>query len=249
MTNDETKTRRNTLLARALAFVSSLEFRHSSLIRGFAFRHSNIGRQLLCICLLAAAGGCIFYKTDPSAKPVTAVDPYLAAPDYWWNQPAKEKASCRDFDKLWNACKGELYVRLFPLDREQYREGLLSSEPVVSAQFFEPWRRDTATIGDLAESSLSSIRRTVHIEVSRNPDGTFVASPKVLVERFTFAERRLTSISQYHQAFGGSRAFSDSTDLTGALLQAVYWYPVRRDLNLEKAMATSIQQAIGRAGG
>jgi hypothetical protein len=219
------------------------------LIREFGFRHS--GFRLLCVLgiLLSLNGGCIFYKTDPSAKSVTTIDPYLAMPDYWWNQPANQHASGRDFDKLWSACKGELYVRLFPLDREQYREGLISSESVVSAQFFEPWRQDTATLGDLAESSLATIRRTVRIEVSRQPDGSFVATPKVLVERFTFAERRLTSISQYHQAFGGSRVFSDATDPSGALLQAVYWYPVRRDAPLEKAMAESIQRAIGKTGG
>jgi hypothetical protein len=238
MTKHETKTLRNALFARAFALVSSFEF-----------RHSNSARMLVCAQLLLTSGGCIFYHTDPSAKLVTAVDPVQATQEYWWNQPTKDHASCRDFDKLWNACKGELYVRLFPLDREQYREGLISSEAVVSAQFFEPWRRDTASIGDLVESSLSSIRRTVRIEVSRKPDGSYVASPKVLVERWAAAERRLTSITQYHEAFGGSRVFSDTTDQSGQLLGGVYWYPVRRDLNLEKAMAESIQRAVGKTGG
>jgi hypothetical protein len=249
MTNDETKTRqaKRSLMSKAFAFVSSFEFLHSSLIRGFGFRHSNFRPLQALIFLLPLAGvsGCIFYKTDPLAKKATDFEWGQEQPDYWWNRPATAKADCGDFDKLWNACKGELYVRLFPLDREQYREGLISSESVVSQQFFEPWRRDTATLGDLAESSLSTIRRTVRIEVSRQPDGSYIASPKVLVERWAFAERRLTSITQYHEAFSGSRVSADPDDPNASLLQAVYWYPVRRDTNLEKAMAESIQHAVG----
>jgi hypothetical protein len=249
MTNDQTKTWRTTRPAWA-AIVWPFGIGYWSLIRGFGFRHSafRLLRALIFLLPLAGGSGCIFYKTDPSAKLATAIDDVQATQDFWWNKPADQHARARDFDKLWSACKGELYVRLFPLDREQYREGLISSESVVSRQYFEPWRNDTVTLSDLAESSLSTIRRTVHIEVSRQPDGSFVASPKVLVERWAFSERRLTSITQYHEAFSGSHVFSDTGDLNAALLQAVYWYPVRRDANLEKAMAESIQHAIGKPG-
>ncbi len=197
------------------------------------------------LMVLPALPGCIFYKTDPNAKLATAVDPEQATPDYWWNQPAEQHVTSRDFDKLWNACKGQLYVRLFPLDREQYRDGLITSEPVVSAQFFEPWRRDTASAGDLAESSLATIRRTVHFEVTRNPDGTFQASPKVLVERFTSTERRLTSITQYHNALSAKRTVYDPADQSGAVIASDYWYPLRRDKGLEKAIANAMRNQLG----
>jgi hypothetical protein len=204
------------------------------------------GHSSLVILALAALGfqGCILSK--PSLTPmVTKVDPVQATPDYWWNRPSVASVSNSDFEKLWGACKGELYVRLFDVDREEYREGLLTSAPLVSKQAFEPWRNDALSLGDQAESTLATIRRTVHFELIRQPDGTYQATPKVLVERFASSERRLTAITQYHSAFSGPRAYNDAPDQSGEPAAADYWYPLRRDTDLEKVMAESIRQRLG----
>jgi hypothetical protein len=131
------------------------------------------------------------------------------------------------------------------VDREQYREGLLTSEPLISKQIFEPWRQDVISLHDQTESSLATIRRTVHFQVTRLPDGTYQMTPKVLVERFDSAERRLTTITQYHQAFSGPRTFNDAPDQSGAPAASDFWYPVRRDTDLEKVMAESIRHRLG----
>ena len=178
--------------------------------------------------------------------PLSKIDAQQATPDFWWNQPAVVQIQSPDFQKLWDACKGELYVRLFTVDREQYRDGLLTSEPMVSKQFFEPWRNDTASAHDTGESSLATIRRTVHFEVTRRDDGNYEAVPKVLVERFDSAERRLTAITQYHSAFNGPRATVDAPDQSGQPIASDYWYAVRRDTDLEKMMAESIRHRIGQ---
>ena len=196
---------------------------------------------IIALCPIFA--GCILSKPTPAL--VTNIDPAEALPDYWWNKPGVVQVSHPDFEKLWSACKGEMYCRLFVLDREQYREGLLTSEPLVSKQIFEPWRPDVASLHDQVESSLSTIRRTIHFEVTRLPDGTYQATPKVLVERFDTAERRLTNITQYHQAFSGPRTFNDAPDQSGEPAAADYWYPIRRDTDLEKLMAASIRNRLG----
>src|ERR1700753_2221247 len=50
MSNDETKPKALTLLrAASNVFVSSFEFSHSSLIRGFEFRHSNFPHNLVIL--------------------------------------------------------------------------------------------------------------------------------------------------------------------------------------------------------
>jgi hypothetical protein len=193
--------------------------------------------------LPAVFSGCILSK--PTASLVTNVDPSQALPDFWWNKPGVVQVSHPDFEKLWSACKGEMYIRLFTLDREQYREGLLTSEPLISKQIFEPWRQDVLSVHDQIESSLATIRRTVHFEVLRLPDGTYQATPKVLIERYASAERRLTTITQYHQAFSGPRTFNDAPDQSGEPVAADYWYPLRRDTDLEKLMAESIRRRLG----
>ena len=101
----------------------------------------------------------------------------------------------------------------------------------MTKQIFEPWRTDAVNLHDVTESTLATIRRTVRFEIAKRPDGTFEMVPKVLVDRFTSAERRLTAINQYHQAFSGPRAFADSPDLSGDVTvehgAAEYWYPLR----------------------
>ncbi len=193
---------------------------------------------ILCLFL----SGCIFGKANPAVTaPVTQINPKEATPDFWWNQPGVTQVHGNDFQKLWDACKGELYVRLFTVDREQYRNGLLSSEPMVSKQFFEPWRTDAVNLHDVAESSLATIRRTVRFEVRRRPDGSYDAVPKVLVERYASTERRLTTITQFRQSLSGPRPVNNTTDQTAA--QATdYWYAVRRDTDMEKDIAASINR-------
>ena len=180
---------------------------------------------------------------------VTPADPKLATPDYWWNQPPAARAADADFARLWDACQVETHARFMRVDREDYRLGLLTTIPLVSKQIFEPWRTDAVTVHDQAESTLGTIRRTVRFEIARRPDGTYEVVPKVLVERFASAERRLTAISQYHQAFSGPRAVADSPDLTGDVTvengaAADYWYPLHRDAALEADLANSIARRL-----
>jgi hypothetical protein len=200
-------------------------------------------RGLLLSFLLVAGTGCLLNK--PSLTPMaTDVPTEQATPDYWWNRPGVAAVSNPDFEKLWSACKFEMYIRLFRVDREDYREGLLTSDPVISKQIFEPWRTDAISLQDQAESSLATIRRTVHFEVTKQADGTYQVTPKVLIERFASAERRLTAITQYHEAFSGPRAYNDAPDQSGEPAAADYWYALRRDTDLEKAMAASIRHQL-----
>ncbi len=218
-------------------------------------RHDPSERRVYVrgFCLtLAVLAGCELDPPTHSAEvraAVTQANGRLASPDYWWSQPPAARARAADFDRLWAACGAEAYVRLLQVDREDYRDGLLSTVPTITKQVFEPWRTDAVTLHDGVESTLGTVRRTVRFEVRRRDDGQFEVVPKVLVERYASAERRLTAISQYHQAFSGPRAFADSPDLTGDVTAenavADYWYPLRRDAALERDLAASIARRVG----
>ncbi len=189
---------------------------------------------LLPVCLLGCEAVAPVHSAAARAA-VTPTDGKLTFSDYWWNQPAvaTATASAADFTRLWDACEAETRRRLFLVDREEYREGLLTTAPLISKQVFEPWRTDAVTWHDETEPTLGTIRRTVRFEIRRRPDDTFEMVPKVLVERFASAERRLTSIHQYQSAFSGPRAFADGPDLSGDATAhdavADYWYPLHRD--------------------
>lgn len=189
-------------------------------------------------------------SSSATTQPVTDVDARLAEPAYWLNQPATSTATGADFDALWSAAEDAARARFFPIDRRDRRLGVMTTEPVVSAQWFEPWRRDAIEPDALADSSLATIRRTIRFEFERRDDGAFVVAPRVLVERYAQAEVRVTSVVLYRSVFRLGR----TTDLTpygtketdrGIFLPNRYWYAVGRDHALEQALADEIQRRAG----
>ena len=200
----------------------------------------------VAVLLFLPVQGCITHPANPAAtQPVTHIDPEQATSDYWLTQPAIASVSGRDFYRLWNACRAEVHDRFFLIDREEFREGTLSTAPMISKMYFEIWRRDAVTPDEIAQSSLASIRRSVWIELKKQPDGTFIAQPKVLVERYASAERRLTNIYEYHAAFSGPRVTGSSEADQGQIIPADYWYSIGRDAPLEKDLAAAIQRRLG----
>ena len=177
----------------------------------------------------------------PAQRPAD-LPPESAEPRYWLNQPPVALVVHDDFDELWNACRWVTRARSFTVDRSDFRSGLLTSFPQVSKQFFEFWRNDAGTLPAVMESSIATVRRTVRFELRRREDGEYEAVPRVLVERYSLAERRVTSVARYAEIFTienveGSRA----RDKLGGDLPDAYWYAVGRDTPLELQMAADVR--------
>ncbi|MDQ3440583.1 MAG: hypothetical protein M3478_09575 [Planctomycetota bacterium] len=149
-----------------------------------------------------------------------------------------------DFDRLWRACADVARSRQFAIDRQDYRGGVLTTEPLVSAQFFEPWRRDAITADAVAESSLATIRRTIRFAFTRHDDGTFAAVPQVTVERYSSAERRITSAMHYRSAFRRTMATGTRESDRGVALPTRYWYRIENDGALEKDLAEAVRRRV-----
>ena len=201
---------------------------------------------------IALSCGCITKPQNPSAtQPATAQDLATTQPSYWLDQPAPASARSSDFQRLWTAAEDVARDFLFRLDRQDYRAGLLTTRPMVSAQWFEPWRRDVRTAADRNESSLATIRRTIRFEFERLDDGEYRVTPKVLVERQALAEQRITSAVGYRQYFRRPIRPQDRPRGTresdvGIYLPNRYWYPVGRDHEFERALAQAIEKQVGR---
>lgn len=148
------------------------------------------------------------------------------------------------FERLWNACAQVARNRQFSIDRRDYRGGVLTTEPLTSAQFFEPWRRDAVTLDAIAESSLATIRRTIRFEFTRHANGTFSVVPHVLVERYSSAERRITSAQLYRSAFRKTTATGSRETDRGVALPTRYWYRTGNDPVLEKDLAEAVRSRV-----
>lgn len=181
-------------------------------------------RGVVVLVLSVTVAGCA--HRGSATQPAVAVDPATTQPSYWLSLPGSAQVVGGDFDGLWRACEDVVRRYHYPVDRTDYRHGLLSSEPVVSRQFFEVWRRDGTSAASVAESSLAKIRRTIVFEITREGEA-YLATPKVLVERFASVEPKLR----------------------GTMEQASYWYPVGRDYELELKLADAVRKELARKSG
>jgi hypothetical protein len=199
--------------------------------------------------LLAILAGCASQSPQaplPTEKPKVATDIPIeqAKPQYWFNQPPVASVAATDFQTLWDACNDTAHEYQFAIDLSDYRSGLLITRPMVSMQFFEPWRKDAGNFAEVMQSSLQTIRRTVHFELRRDPSGVYQASPKVLIERYSLISRRITSETEYRYAFmpiGPSPTYNINEDVQ---VPVSYWYAIGRDTALERKMADTIEHKL-----
>lgn len=197
--------------------------------------------------VLSAVPGCILAPSDPgSTQMATSIDPQEAQASYWYGQPASVSVSGEAFAPLWEAAVETARAYHFTIDRTDYRLGVLTTDPLLSKQFWEIWYRDVVDPAHLIESSLASERRTIRFEFERLASGAYQVRPKVLIERYSLAERRVTSVWQYREAVMGS---SDPvrTSLAGEQTPSAYWYAVGRDHALERALAEGVQARMKRS--
>ncbi len=201
-----------------------------------------------------AITGCIGARpANPAAtQPVTEIDPATTQPSFWYAKPAISEVDTGNFDAAIEACKVVARSYLFEIDRVDYRGGLVTTLPLVSKQWFEPWRPDTGTMGMVLDNSIATIRRTLVFQIVRNADNSFTISPKVLVERESLLERRITDVTQYRQVFSGpagSHASADraqismNEDAENPLqdLPPKYWFPIARDTKMELGVGARLR--------
>lgn len=203
-------------------------------------------RLITCFAAISLLAGCAGNSQNlPTTRPaLLSIPAERASADYWLAQPAVASVSSPDYDRLWKACAQTLRNDQFEIQEEDYREGVLTTWPMISMQFFEVWRSDAGTFGDVMLNSLQTIRRSVRFELSRNPDGTYVARPKVLIEQSSHPERRLSSVSQFTGAFIGTAETPTRVTDEGVTVPTRYWYVLRRDKAMEKELADSVRSKL-----
>ncbi len=133
----------------------------------------------------------------------------------------------------------------FDIDEEDYREGVLTTWPMISKQFFEIWRSDAGTFYDVMVDSLQTIRRSVRFDLSRGPDGTYVARPKVLIEQSSHPERRISAVSEAARAFVPQGEPRMRVTEEGVAVPSRYWYALGRDEAMERQLANSVREKLG----
>jgi hypothetical protein len=215
-------------------------------------RRETVSAAALVIALaLGWMGGCIMHPQNPAAtQPATETDLATTQPYYWLAKPAAAQVRGRDFDTIWETCKTIARDYQFTLERDDFRSGVITTAPLVSKQWFEPWRPDTGTIEGAFANSLGAIRRSLRFEITRNSDDTYTITPKVLVEREVILERNVTDVAQYRFAFSGPATKIPAREAvtlepdTYPDVPIKYWYPTSRDTAMEIQVAARLKRAL-----
>jgi len=133
---------------------------------------------------LAAVSGCVQY-TQPVAPAQRLT-------------PAEE-----NFQAVWDGTLEVLRRYHLTVDRQDRRDGLITTHPLVGRQWFEFWRPDAASYTDMAEGSLQTIHRRAKISIAPTSSGaiTYRASVEVEVSRSDKEELQITSTSEAYSLF------------------------------------------------
>lgn len=201
------------------------------------------GRMLLLGIALAA--GCA--SSTPAKAPATMPSNATRVPAYWFERPGVASVSAADFDLLWRAAEEAARDFGFRPDRLDFRDGVITTDPLISKQWFEFWRNDVVTTDDLAKSSLATHRRTLRFDIEARGDH-FIATPRVVVERHAQAERPVTASVYLRNAFRSQRprdrASGTRESDRGIFLPRQYWYATGRDEALERNVAGVLEKRV-----
>jgi hypothetical protein len=193
--------------------------------------------------ILLFIAGCAAPPGTPKIDPIYA-PPETATIDFWMDRPATVVVNDVEYDRLWRACERVAADRSYALERRDYRNGVLTTRPVLGGQFFEVGRHTVADSYGFAESNLGTVRKTVQFQILTLDDGTFEARPKVVVERRVVLERRVSIGLQNRNAFGGAAVVGTNDYDPTVPFSAEYWYASRRDEALEGQLAGELKKLL-----
>jgi hypothetical protein len=199
---------------------------------------------LAALSILASCAGPSTGKAPSTQGSLKSIPVERGTADYWFKQPAVASVTSADYRKLWDACAKTLRDDQFEIDQQDYRDGILMTWPMVSKQALEIWRSDAGTAYDVVQDTLQTIRRSVRFEFSREPNGLYVARPKVLIEQSSHPERRLSTVSQAPQAFTPFGESPTRTTEEGAVIPNRYWFVLGRDEAMERQLANSVREKL-----
>ena len=164
-----------------------------------------------------------------------------------------------DYDHMYEATREVLREYGFVLDREDYRFGRLTTEPLAAPTAVEFWRRsaNSTTLRHAVESTVNDQRRIVTVRIdpvtsksqssddvseSAAPmvDDSYLLNVKVTIERHAYPLYRLSGSTSSRRLINKLRTVPVEWQQRG--IKASYWQPIVRDRHFEQCLIGAIAQ-------
>lgn len=117
----------------------------------------------------------------------------------------------RNFLSVWESSRDVLQKYGFVLDRQDRRDGVITTYAMVGSQAFEVWRDDSATIFHMRENTVQTILRAAKVRIFRRDEtDTYDFDVEILAARSVTDPPQLTDSSQamdmsnYQRIIGGA---------------------------------------------
>ncbi len=149
----------------------------------------------------------------------------------------------REYDRLYAATIRTLRDYGFQIDRQDYRFGTITTEPLTAPSLFEPWDPTDSTLKQTLDATLDHQRRIVTVrlqpEAGSEDADAYALDVDVTLERRNVATRRLNGTAR-------DNVFVDLDDAPAELarrgIPRAYWQPIGRDAELEQRLLRDIVQ-------
>jgi len=178
---------------------------------------------------LAMIAGC--------ARPPDAVTPTVAR---------VEAQTPEAYSDLWEAAAETLRRNYFRLDRQDRTEGVLTTAPETSANWFEVWRPRPKPGYYWWEANLAAVQRqaTIHVRAASSQPGDYELDVEVQRQRLSLAERQVDNSAAALRLYSFAAPTTEGHRERPS--QTMHWIPLGRDQYLEERLLADI---LGRYSG
>lgn len=146
-----------------------------------------------------------------------------------------------DFEAVWRETVTVL-DEYFDIRTENRLARTIVTDPVIGATLLEPWRGDSAGVGERLESTLQTIRRFARVEISPVPGRGYAVKVEVLkeLEDLSKPDRQAAGRAVFNNDFPVNR----TREIVGPVPVPLQWIPRGRDTRLEQVILQRIRDGL-----
>jgi hypothetical protein len=147
--------------------------------------------------------------------------------------------------QLFQAAEETLGSMHFVIDKLDVNSGVVHTQPLRGAQFFELWRGDNVGSFNTAEANLCTLRRVVELRVTLE-EGFLRVGCDVRVQRLSLPENEVISVSQAYRMHSRSKSSIQRFELSPEQEELMTWIDLGRDEPLAQKILERIARKLKR---
>ncbi len=148
------------------------------------------------------------------------------------------------YNQLYDAAAESLRRQWFRLDRQDRTNGIVTTFPETSANWFEVWRPQPSPGYYWWEANLATVQRQATVRIEPAADqGTYDLTIEVKRLRYSLPERQVDNPAAAQRLY--SNAAPTSEGRTERASQTARWIPLGRDAEMEERLLADITSRYG----